>query len=100
MGTAADSNQEPADGFRDADVSRGSREHHDMDRYLNSQDEQLAAQSDVHAGGSFGIEPIVTRAEREGFRRSVNCDLAQESLVPRGRIELPTLRFSVVCSTN
>jgi hypothetical protein len=72
-----------------------------FDRYDITSEEDLAEAArrlQVLAGTIAGTTAKTdTDALKERIGNSVK---AKSLLVARGRIELPTLRFSVVCSTN
>ena len=68
----------------------------------------IVTESDLHAAAATLNAAMVTvsvtvgRSGRQaaGAGSSQVVDTTEERMVPRGRIELPTPRFSVVCSTN
>ena len=73
-------------------------------RYLNINEDELDggdAAEDVEAS-LIGLSRNCPAEPNHTAHRNIDeiREFVRELMVPRGRIELPTPRFSVVCSTN
>ena len=72
-----------------------------FDRYDITSEEDLAEASRKLQALAGTIAGTNARTDAEALKTSLaNSVKGKGLMVARGRIELPTLRFSVVCSTN